>query len=358
MTLKSNFKYIIGLMSGTSLDGLDMIYVRFNMHDLSDFKILATETVVYNKACYNKFKNAFNMTAGELAKLDARYGIFLGEQINNFITKHHIKQVHLIASHGQTVFHCPELGYTTQIGSGAHINAVTGIITISDFRTQDVALGGQGAPLVPIGDQWLFRQYDYCLNIGGFANISFEKNGKRLAYDICPANIVLNHYARKAGVSYDDKGKLAATGNMDKDLLDKLNKLEFYQTDKPKSLGWEFVTGTVLPLIDRHQLSIPAILKTFVEHIAIQIGLKTGKGSLLITGGGAFNDYLIDRIKHHSKAEIIIPDTEIIEYKEALIFALLGLLKIENRINVLSSVTGSRTDHSSGVIYDYKNFKS
>lgn len=346
------YKYIIGLMSGTSLDGLDVAYIKFNTENLPDFEILTAETIPYDTAWQADLKNAFDMSAVDLVELDARYGKYLGQQVNDFIKRHDIKHVDLIASHGQTVFHRPEAGYTTQIGSGAHINATTGIKTICDFRTQDVALGGQGAPLVPVGDRYLFGNYDYCLNIGGFANISFETDGKRLAYDICPANIVLNHYVAQKGLAYDDKGQMAASGTINQELLNRLNNLEFYQNDEPKSLGWEYVTEQILPLIDTYHLNIPDILKTYVEHIAIQIGQKTTAGSLLITGGGAHNDYLIQQIRKYSPAKVVIPDKIIIDYKEALIFGLLGLLKEQDKINVFSSVTGSRIAHSSGVIYD------
>ncbi len=350
---QDKYKYIIGLMSGTSLDGLDIAYIKFNLDNLQDFVILKAETIVYNKQWYNDLKKAFEMSASGLAELDARYGIFLGNQVIDFINRNNIDKIDLIASHGQTVFHRPEAGYTTQIGSGAHINAVTGIKTICDFRTQDVALGGQGAPLVPTGDQYLFRQYDYCLNIGGFANISFEKNNKRLAYDICPANIVLNHYIAKTGLPYDNKGQIAESGKINTALLNALNNLDFYRTEKPKSLGWEFVTEKILPLIDTYNLEIKDILKTYVEHIATQIAKITKKETnMLITGGGAHNTYLINRIKIHSNSNIVIPGKTLIDYKEAMIFGLLGLLKEENQINVFSSVTGSWIDHSSGVIFD------
>ncbi len=347
-----NTKYIIGLMSGTSLDGLDLAYVQFDLDHLADFSILKAETLNYTPDWKAKLQKAFEMSANDLAYLDAQYGLFLGQQVNDFIKRNEIQKVDLIASHGQTIFHRPELGYTTQIGSGAHINALTGIKTICDFRTQDVALGGQGAPLVPIGDRLLFADYDYCLNIGGFANISYDQNGKRIAYDICPTNIVLNHYMQKIGLPYDDKGQLTATGNSNTDLLDHLNQLDFYQSRQPKSLGWEFVTTVILPLIDQYDLSIPDILNTYTEHLAIQIGSKTGPGKLLITGGGALNDYMVERIAHYSPAKVVIPDRTIIDYKEALIFALLGLLKDQGKINILSSVTGSKKDHSSGVVYN------
>ena len=348
-------KYVIGLMSGTSLDGLDIAYVRFNTANLIDFEIIKEETISYSTDWYDKLKNAYEMTADQLMHLDAAYGQFLGKQVNEFIKRHNIQSVDLIASHGQTIFHRPEWGYTTQIGSGAHINAITGIKTICDFRRQDVALGGQGAPLVPIGDRLLFSSFDFCINIGGFANVSFEKNGQGLAFDICPANIVLNHYVNKIGLKYDNKGQLAATGKINPDLLLELNALPEYDETLPKSFGWEMVINKIIPIIDRFQLKIADILKTYVEHIAIQTGRQTGKGKILITGGGAFNDYLIDRIKAYTTGTVVLPNATLINYKEALIFALLGLLKDMGQVNILASVTGSKQDHSSGIIFDYKN---
>ena len=348
-------KYVIGLMSGTSLDGLDMAYVKFNTENLSDFTIIKGETIPYSKYWFDQLKASFKMSADQLMYLDAAYGQFLGNQVNAFMKRHKIEKVDLIASHGQTVFHRPELGYTTQIGSGAHINAITGIKTICDFRRQDVALGGQGAPLVPIGDRLLFSTYDDCINIGGFANISFEKDRQRLAFDICPANIVLNHYINKIGLNYDNKGQMAATGKIDLKLLRKLNELPEYEENQPKSFGWEMVVNKIIPLIDRQALKLADILKTYVEHIATQIGRHTHNGKILITGGGAFNDYLIKRIKAHTSGKVIIPDPMLINYKEALIFALLGLLKDMGQVNILASVTGCKQDHSSGVIFDYKN---
>ncbi len=348
-------QYIIGLMSGTSLDGLDIAYVKFQPDDLSQFEIIHAETVPYSKEYYDLLKNAFKINADDFSKLDADYGQFLGNEVNKFIQKYKISKVDLIASHGQTVFHRPEQGYTTQIGSGAHINAITKIKTVCDFRTQDVALGGQGAPLVPIGDRLLFSQYDYCLNIGGFANISYEKDGKRIAYDICPTNIVLNHYTNKLGKAYDDGGKIAQSGQVFDKLLQELNQLDFYKDQQPKSLGWEFVVESIIPLIDKYQLDIPNILATYVEHMATQIMQKTQGGNMLVTGGGAFNQYLISRMRALGNTKIVIPDKTIIDYKEALIFALLGYLKNLGQINILSSVTGSKFDHSSGVIFDAYN---
>jgi anhydro-N-acetylmuramic acid kinase len=217
-----------------------------------------------------------------------------------------------------------------------------------------VILGGQGAPLVPIGDKLLFSEYDYCINLGGFANLSTENNSTRIAYDICPTNIVLNHYVNVLGHDFDDKGKISKSGTIDEQLLSELNALEFYKLDYPKSLGLEWVNQVVFPLIDNFNLKTEDILKTFTEHIAVQISKEINKKEsalVIITGGGAYNDYLISRIKSKTKNKIVIPSKEIIEFKEALIFGLLGVLKIRNEINCLASVTGAKHDHSSGKIF-------
>jgi anhydro-N-acetylmuramic acid kinase len=226
-----------------------------------------------------------------------------------------------------------------------------------------VKLGGQGAPLVPIGDQLLFSEYDYCINLGGFSNVSFEENNTRIAFDISPVNTVLNFYANKLGLDYDNKGQISRTGNCNQDLLNKLNALDFYQKKHPKSLGFEFVKEIVLPLIESHEISTEDKLRTFTEHVALQIALALDcfetrndkRGSLFITGGGAYNDFLIERMQFYlPEMKLIIPESKILEFKEALIFGLLGVLKLRDEINVLSSVTGAKTNHSSGVVYKLK----
>ncbi|MFO7672308.1 MAG: anhydro-N-acetylmuramic acid kinase, partial [Lutibacter sp.] len=273
----------------------------------------------------------------------------------NFIEENSIKKLNFIASHGHTIFHNPKKKYTFQIGNGPYITSITGIKTICDFRVQDVALGGQGAPLVPIGDELLFSKYDYCLNLGGFSNISFNQNQQRIAFDICPVNIVLNHYVSELHMEYDDKGNIASEGNIDNNLLATLNSLAYYNDAKPKSLGYEFVVETIFPMIDKHNLSIKDILRTFVEHIAIQISKKIdsdSKKTMLVTGGGAFNTFLMARLQSYTTTKLIIPEKTIINYKEALVFGLLGLLKDEGKNNCLKSVTGAERDHSSGVVFE------
>jgi anhydro-N-acetylmuramic acid kinase len=282
------------------------------------------------------------------------YTEVLANIISNFIAKNNLKNLDAICSHGHTILHQPQNAFTLQIGNLPKIAKLINQKVVCDFRVQDVELGGQGAPLVPIGDQILFSEFDYCLNLGGFSNISFENDGKRIAFDISPVNTVLNFYANTIGLKYDDKGSISKLGVTSKEVLEELNTLEFYQKTFPKSLGFEFVKTTILPLIEKYSLSVEDKLRTFTEHIAFQIAkaLPKKQGKLLITGGGAYNDFLIRQIEDNlPEMEIVIPDAKTIEFKEALIFALLGVLRLRNEINVLSSVTGASADHSSGEIY-------
>lgn len=345
-------QHIIGVMSGTSLDGIDLVYVKFDANNYKHFKILASTTVSYSKQWKHDLQNAITFSSDKLTLLDISYGKLLGNEINNFIKNNNIQNIGFIASHGHTVFHQPENGITLQIGSGQEIANITNQQVICDFRTQDVELGGQGAPLVPIGDELLFPNYDYCINLGGFANISFKKNDERVAFDICPVNIVLNHYCQKIGLAFDEGGKLAAAGKVNQQLFEELNLLKFYKEHPPKSLGLEWVQQQIFPLIDNYDIEIKDILRTVVEHSAYQIGrIIPQKASILTTGGGVFNSFLIGRIEHFSNTKINLPQKEIIEFKEALIFAFLGLLRFENQVNCLKSVTGASKNHSSGKIF-------
>jgi anhydro-N-acetylmuramic acid kinase len=344
--------YSIGLMSGTSLDGVDIVYVSFDKRSGYVFEIIYSDTILYSDTWKQQLKNAFSQSKDQLNSLNIEYGKYLGSLTNNFIDKHQIDALDFIASHGHTIFHDPDNGYTFQIGDGETISKITGQKVVCDFRTQDVEMGGQGAPLVPVGDKLLFSEYDYCLNLGGFANISFEEINERIAFDICPVNIVMNFYANKKGLEYDDKGNIASKGKVDENLLLKLNEISFYKSLKPKSLGYEFVVSEVFPMIEKYNLEIEDVLRTFVEHIVIQISNKINSpGKLLITGGGTFNTFLIDKLKEMISNEIIVPSETIINYKEALIFSFLGLLRIDNQTNCLKSVTGAKKDHSSGKIF-------
>ena len=342
-------------MSGTSLDGIDLAHINFTIKDNKwRHEVLESETISYSQDWLNKLKVAVSFSNEELIELNEEYTELLGYIIKSFIANHKIKNLDAVCSHGHTILHQPQNGFTLQIGNLPKIAEIIQEKVVCDFRVQDVKLSGQGAPLVPIGDRILFSEYDYCLNLGGFSNVSFEDNSKRIAFDISPVNTVLNFYASKLGLNYDDKGKIARSGNINSDLLKELNTLDYYKKPFPKSLGFEFVKEVVLPLIEKHSISIEDKMHTFTEHIALQTSLalpnKTGK--ILITGGGAYNDFLTERMQFHlPNIQIIIPDNKTLEFKEALIFALLGVLKLRNEINVLSSVTGAMKDHSSGIIY-------
>jgi anhydro-N-acetylmuramic acid kinase len=346
---------IIGVMSGTSLDGIDLAHIDFTIKDGKwNYQILESETISYSENWLNKLKVAVSFSKEELIELNEDYTELLGNIIKSFIERNSISNIDAVCSHGHTILHQPQNGFTLQIGNLPKIAEIIQEKVVCDFRVQDVKLGGQGAPLVPIGDRILFSEYDYCLNLGGFSNVSFEDNSKRIAFDISPVNTVLNFYANKLGFDYDDKGKIARSGKVDSDLLNELNALDYYKKPFPKSLGFEFVKEIVLPLIEKYSIPIEDKMHTFTEHIALQTSLalpnKTGK--ILITGGGAYNDFLIERMQYHlPNIQIIIPNNKTLEFKEALIFALLGVLKLRNEINVLSSVTGAKMDHSSGNIF-------
>jgi len=352
--LKENYN-VVGVMSGTSLDGVDLAHIRFAIHHSKwTFEILESETIPYNSEWIATLKTGVTYSKTQLDELNTNYTQLLGTIISDFIEKYQLKNLDAVCSHGHTILHQPQNGFTLQIGNLPEIAALTGQKVVCDFRVQDVHMGGQGAPLVPIGDRILFSEYEYCLNLGGFSNVSFEKEDRRLAFDISPVNTVLNFYANRLGVDYDDRGKMARSGSVNTALLHELNALSYYQQPYPKSLGFEFVKETVLPLIEKHNLPIKDTLSTFTEHVAVQIALALPekKGKLLITGGGAYHDFLIERIKNYlPEITVVIPPAVLLEYKEALIFALLGVLKLRNEINVLASVTGATADHSSGVIY-------
>lgn len=348
---------VIGLMSGTSLDGLDVVFCRFYVEKKSwKFEILNAETLPYSEDWLKKLSTAESLTALEFHELHNNYGLYLGKCVLDFITKYSIKS-DFVSSHGHTIFHQPEKKITTQIGSGAAIASICKLPVVNDFRTLDVFLGGQGAPLVPIGDRLLFNEYDYCLNLGGFANISYENNKERIAFDICPVNIVMNQYAKQLGHNFDNKGDLAKNGKLNRELLNKLNELEFYHLPyhQPKSLGKEWVLKNIFPLIDDFSLDAKDVLHTFAEHIAVQINkviIAESSSKILVTGGGAYNQYLMELLQQKCKAKIILPDSQIIEFKEALIFAFLGVLRMRNEINCLRSVTGASSDSCGGAIYN------
>lgn len=351
---KENYN-VIGVMSGTSLDGVDLAYIKFNNSGRWTFEIFQSETVSYSEEWLNKLKNAIHFSPSELEELNVAYTKLLASIISEFISKNQLAEIDAVCSHGHTILHQPQNGITLQIGNLPMIRDLVNQTIVCDFRVQDVQLGGQGAPLVPIGDKLLFSEYDYCLNLGGFSNVSFNENGNRIAFDISPVNTVLNSYANELGFPYDDAGNFAKSGNINQDLLQQLNDLEFYALPYPKSLGMEFVNAKIFPLINSFSIEVKDKLYTFVEHIAIQIANICSKpnAKLFITGGGAYNRFLIERLRNYlPTTELVIPDDKTIQFKEALIFGFLGVLRLRDEINVLSSVTGASKNHSSGVVFN------
>lgn len=361
LSIKPKNKYkVIGLMSGTSLDGLDVVcceYVykgkRWNFH------VLASETKTYNAQWIKKLSTAHHLPGEELQWLDTDYGLFVGRVCNEFIKKHKLKRIDFIASHGHTVFHQPKRKFTFQLGNGGAIQAVTKLPVVNDFRSIDVLKGGQGAPLVPIGDHLLFSRFDVCLNLGGIANLSRLDKGKRVAFDICFVNMGLNYLANKLGKKYDNGGAEASMGKIDERMLNRLNRLySKWRRTKP-SLGREGFEQYLQPILEDESIPLPDRLHTLVESISIEIAgcipKRATKVKLLATGGGGHNTFLIEQLKLKltNKVEVFVPEKVIVNYKEAIIFGFLGILRIRNEINVLKSVTGATSDSSAGMLIGF-----
>ena len=375
-----------GMMSGTSLDGMDLAHCRFILNEGQwSYKILAAETVPYPDEWKNSLSGAPALNGRQLYALHVRYGRYAGKMAYDFFRRHGIRHTDLLASHGHTVFHCPDQKYTFQLGHGPSMAATAKCTVINDFRSMDVALGGQGAPLVPLGDQVLFSDYQYCLNLGGFANISFDtRDGRRVAYDICPLNFVINRLvknsripvAARAGeaarthelekrsptneyLSQDTDGAIAKEGKIYPELLQRLNNLSFYNQNGPKSLGEEWVNLHIWPLLEQYKIPLPDLLHTFYRHAASQIGNQPGTNpaKLLATGGGTYNRFFMECLSESlpPATELVIPGNETIDFKEALVFAFLGLRCVRKEINCLSGVTGASNDSIGGSVHYFQS---
>jgi len=339
-------------MSGTSLDGLDYALCSFKKTENNfSYRIIKTGFFPYNNVWKKQLSEAQNLNAYDFIKFHKQYGKYIGQKANEFLKD--TKRPDFIASHGHTVFHKPEENLTFQIGDGAFIAGETGISIISDFRNLDTASGGQGAPLVPIGDKLLFSEYDYCMNLGGFANVSYKARNEIIAYDICPFNFIINHFAKFKGKEFDECGEIAEKGSINKTLLEELNSIEYYKQKEPKSLGREYVETYYFPIFNRYKISVEDRLRTFYEHTAYQIADSVSHipdAKVLITGGGAYNRFFISLLNRMSEQLLIVPEKELIDFKEAIIFAFLGFLRSINEVNTLASVTGAKKDTSGGNI--------
>ncbi|MGB1451729.1 MAG: anhydro-N-acetylmuramic acid kinase, partial [Marinirhabdus sp.] len=315
-------------MSGTSLDGVDIAELHLNRskNGTWTYKIGRAETIAYTPKWKRALKEAVHFSEDRLHGLDRNYTLLLAQLISTFIAKNKIENLDAVCSHGHTVLHRPEKGVTLQIGNLPQLSRGIGQRVVCNFRVQDVALGGQGAPLVPVGDALLFAEYDHCLNLGGFANVSTEKKGRRIAYDVCPVNIVLNPLAEQLGLPYDDRGKLARSGAVCPALYRALWGLGHYKLPPPKSLGLEWVQANVLPVLNASKTSIENKIRTFTDGAAAQLSHQFEKGSkVLVTGGGAHNTYLLDKVKQCKEVTLVVPGATLVAFKEALVFGLLGV---------------------------------
>jgi anhydro-N-acetylmuramic acid kinase len=355
--------HVIGLMSGTSLDGLDIAYCIFNYDRASGkwrYEIKAAACLDYNAGRKALLHGAHRLSGLDLMVLHGQYGHFLGQAVNDFIKANQpLVKPDFIASHGHTIFHDPARALSFQLGDGAAIHAASGLPVVCDFRSVDVSLGGQGAPLVPVGDALLFSEFDFCLNLGGIANISYQKSDRRLAYDICGCNLLLNLLANEKSFPYDKGGMLASKGHINPELLEKLNAWSYLHLPSPKSLDKDTMLAELVPVIESFEISTEDKLATVSEHIAIQIadatrlaGLQNPNPKMLCTGGGALNDHLIQTIRQKAQGlDCVVPDETTIQYKEALVFAFLGVLRMRGEVNSLASVTGAREDSVGVAVY-------
>ena len=362
--MSSSLLYGLGIMSGTSLDGIDICYVEFKKEDDSYFKIINSKTFKYNSIWLNKLSDVHLKNDLQIKKIDLEYGMLISQKIIEFKNDNNISNLDFISSHGHTVKHKPPY-YSIQIGNGKVIRDLTNVTTINDFRSQDIRLGGQGAPLVPIGDKYLFGNYDSCLNLGGIANISFGNSGNIKAFDVCGCNILLNKYSKIYDREFDEFGQLSSRGRVIPELIESLDSISYNQIEGPKSLDKEKLLKDNYKVIDEYLANKSDIdlkrigydvLATIVEHISNEIFSVVSKQNnlknILITGGGAKNIFLIEQIKRKINCSVIIPDEILVDYKEALIFAFMGKLRLQNKINCLKTVTGSKKDHSSGTIFN------
>lgn len=350
---------VLGLMSGTSLDGLDMAYCQFwKQEGRWNFEIRKAKTVSYPDWMFNFLKDAVNLSSQAHQTLHEAFGTWSGSEAKQFILEKSL-EIDFIASHGHTSHHKPHMGITFQLGDGQFLANAAGQRVICDFRTQDVQKGGQGAPLVPIGDELLLSEYDFCLNLGGISNISFRKDGERLAYDVGMANMPLNFITQKMGLKYDENGALARSGQLNAKLLAELNALKYYALPFPKSTGIEWLQQEVLPILEKFKIPNEDKLHTLIHHnceqiqnaITAQNPKKDAK--LIVTGGGALNSFFVEVLTEKLKGltQVVTPPKKFIEYKEAMVFGFMGLLRELNQINILKSVTGAKENSCSGEIF-------
>lgn len=358
--------YVVGIMSGSSLDGLDIALCRFEQDDLSgklSFDLVDTAAIPFDENMMSRLGVGATMDVRSLKKLEVDLSRYIAESVNQFLEAG-AHTADYISCHGHTIWHVPEDGYTVQIGQGAIISELTGTPCICDLRSNDMAVGGQGAPVAPIVEQILFPEFDFYINLGGIANVSFHSDQEVISWDSVPCNQILNHYASQKGLPYDDGGSLAESGKVDKGLKEAWMSLPYFGRSYPKSMDNTWVKNHFLAGASSFDVSIEDALATMVDVCVSQIqgDIKDHVGDTggqhlrkcLITGGGAHNTYLVSQLSEvltHDDIEVIKPKDEIVDYKEAILMALMGFLRIEGISNTISSVTGARTNTIGGAVY-------
>ncbi|MGB0167057.1 MAG: anhydro-N-acetylmuramic acid kinase [Luteibaculum sp.] len=342
----------LGIMSGSSLDGLDLALSEYTLNQEKwSFKILHRDSIELPDNLKELLKTSTSLSGEDLVLLDITYGKWIASQLGDFLADYPKPDV--VGLHGHTVFHKPDLGYSLQIGSADHVAASVSCPVVSNFRQKNIALGGQGAPLVPIGDFHLFNDFDACVNLGGICNTTLLNRQDLLAWDISACNQVFNFLAHEMGQAFDKDGVIALSGSLDEDLLQALNRLSYYDLKAPKSIGNHWVKENFIPLVQRAKSSVPDKMHTVQRHLVDRIctELKSyGVKKALLTGGGAHNANFVQRLRDQGDIEFIVPEKQIVDFKEAIIFGFLALLRILCKENILSSYTNSKFNLSGGSI--------
>ncbi len=355
-------------MSGSSLDGLDIAFCTFTIKALPTFevvnwKINASNTVAYSKAWQKKLMELPQSSALDFVETHAKFGHYLGQLVQQFLSEHALTP-DLIVSHGHTIFHYPERQFTVQIGDGAAIASITGYPVVSDVRAMDVSSGGQGAPIAPIADRYLLSEFDFCLNTGGIFNITYQSDKHSVALDITGANQILNTLANEMDLPYDASGAIARTGTVNITLLEQSNTFDYFLEEYPKSLDNQWVRENLTQLFKNFDAAVSDRLRTACEHIVFQTRQsvqqifekeklpKDRVYKMIVTGGGAFNTFLMELlVEGLPEIQVVLPDKEMIENKEALLMALMGVMRIESVPNCIHTVTGAVRSVIGGVVH-------
>lgn len=366
MTIKRESSDILGVMSGSSMDGLDLAFIRLNTEVgkpgllSASYELLHGATMPIPEELLNQLKYSSKLDALSLLTLDQDFGSWAGKAIDTAIKQTSFSPS-LIGFHGHTVFHFPDRKVSFQLGHGAVLSAYTQLPVVTDFRSQDMALGGQGAPMVSIAEKWLWPDYSGFLNLGGICNITLKKTKEAYeSADIWVCNQILNHLAREVGHSYDDRGLIAAKGLPIDELIEALLLAEWFEKKAPKSLDNSYLYEEVIPLFNKYRdystgdklhSAVIVIAKAIANHVNAVYHSEAIQGGIMLTGGGALNDFLVEKIRAELTCDIFLPDLETIQFKEAIMVAFAGWLRWRGLPNFIKEATGAKSDAIGGVLH-------